>query len=276
MHKRQHRWAYRGLGGLCLAVGAALALTSLVLAGGGLFPRNVNPFLSRKATGASSSETSQYYSVISAPTTLADWKNLYFPPTGGSNRASANYYNAGDLGFGREMHCYEEPNFTACYVPNHGLGAGAPGEISVEDAIGNRRKLPTVAMVYDYTIDGQPNDVTFYAYDVNGNLVNSVPLDSEGEKYLPHLCLACHGGTYNSTSNSVSGAQFLPWDLESFTYSPTAGWTRAAQAEQFRILNGMVRNALPDVKIANLLDGWYGGLNAVYNPGAVRPIRQAG
>ncbi|MCC7361233.1 MAG: hypothetical protein IT317_17235 [Anaerolineales bacterium] len=265
---RHRRWAYRGLGVLCLALGVVLAAATVTLAGGGLFPRNLNPFLSRKGIG-DATEAGQYYSVINAPLTLADWKNAYFPPSGGSNRASANYYNAGDLGFGRAMHCYEEANFTACYVANHGLGAAAPAEISVQATIANTHQLPTVAMVYDYLNNGQPNDVTFYAYDVNGNLLTHVALDGEGDKYLPHLCLPCHGGTYNSTNNTVSDAQFLPFDLESFAYSPTAGWTRAAQTEQFRVLNAMVRNALPDAKIANLLDGWYGGVAAVYNPNAV-------
>ena len=261
---RQRRWMYRLAGGGCLVLGTLLA--TVVLAGGGLFPRNANPFLSRKETA--SSEAAQYYSTMGAPATLAAWQTLYFPASGGT-RASANYYNAGDLGFGREMHCYEQLEFTACYVANHGLGAGAPAEISVQDTIGNARNLPTVAMVYDYTIDGQPNDVRFYVYAPNGNLLTQVGLDSEGDKSVPGLCLACHGGTYDAGTNQVTGAQFLPWDLESFAYSPTPGWTRAAQTEQFRVLNAMVRNTLPDAKIASLIDGWYGGVNAVYNSNAV-------
>ena len=70
---------------------------------------------------------------------------------------------------------------------------------------------------------------------------SQVGLDSEADKSVPGLCLACHGGTYNDTTNAVTDANFLPWDLDSFVYSPTPGSTRADQLEQFRILNGMVR-----------------------------------
>ena len=100
---RRRRLYFRGLGLLFLVLGLAVAVMG-VWAGGGLFPRNANPFLSRKAIGtASNGETTSYYAAISAPATLAAWKAKYFPASGGNNRASANYYNAGDLGFGREM-----------------------------------------------------------------------------------------------------------------------------------------------------------------------------
>ncbi len=264
---RRRTWYFRGLGLACLVLGLAVAVLG-VLAGGGAFPYNANPFLSRKAANASDAEAGQYYAEISAPATLAAWKTAYFPVSG-NNRANANYYNAGDLGFGREMHCYEEFAFTACYVANHGLGAGAPAEISVQDVVANTRILPTVAMVYTFAINGQPNDVKFYVYDTAGNRLNSVALDSEGAKFVPNLCLACHGGDYDDTTDKVTDANFLPWDIDSFIYSPTAGSTKTDQLEQFRVLNAMVRLTFPDSKITNLIDGWYGGANAVSNPGAV-------
>ena len=180
---RRRTWYFRGLGLACLVLGLTVAVVG-VLAGGGAFPYNANPFLSYKETALI--EAGQYYAEIGAPVTLDEWKTAYFPTTGGSRRASANYYNAGDLGFGREMHCYEEYNFTACYVANHGLGAGAPAEISVQDAVANTRLLPTVAMVYSYTLNYQPNDVMFYAYDTSGNLIQRRRLDRLAR---PH-----HGG----------------------------------------------------------------------------------
>jgi len=40
----------------------------------------------------------------------------------------------------------------------------------------------------------------------------SVELDSQGERFLPHACLACHGGRFDSQSGRVSGASPLALD----------------------------------------------------------------
>ncbi len=267
MHRRTQLYRAAGLACLLLAF-----VAGVVLAGVSVFPYNTNPFLSRKGAG-SLAEANDYYAQISAPATFAAWYTQYFPA--GGTRANANYYNAGDLGFGREMHCREEFAFTSCYVVNHGLGAAAPAALSVQDAVGNTRILPTVAMVYDYTIDGQPNDVMFFVYDPAGNLLRQVALDSEGDKFVPNLCLACHGGTYDSSDvglspNSVLDAHFLPFDVDSFGYSPAPGQTKADQAEAMRLLNDFVRANFPVThKITQLIDGWYGGVNTVNNPGTV-------
>src|SRR5690349_16091047 len=83
-------------------------------------------------------ETNLYYSAISAPATFADWLATY--GFNGSNDVQARYYNAGDLGFGREMHCRQQPGvYVACYVANHGFGPAGPPAGSVEDAIAGSR-----------------------------------------------------------------------------------------------------------------------------------------
>ena len=263
---RQRAWIFRAGGLACLLVGLAAAV-----AGVAAYPDNTSPFLSRKGAG-STAEAGEYYAQIGAPVTFADWYAQYFPNTG--QVASANYYNAGDLGFGREMHCRQSGVIVACYVANHGLGAAAPPDLAVQDAVDNTRLLPTVAMVYDFNLDGQPNDVKFYVYAPDGSRLNQVALDSEGAKNVPNLCLACHGGSYNSSNagpnpNSVTGANFLPWDLDSFVYSNSPGQTKAAQLEQFRILNSFVLFTNPNPKITQLIDGWYGGPGGVANPSAL-------
>jgi len=263
---RQRRRVFRGLGVLCLTLGLAAAVAGVVFADPE-FPYNPANYLTRKGIG-DAPETTQYYNEISAPLTFAAWYAQYFPGTA-ATYADARYYNAGDLGFGRGMHCREEPDFTACYVVNHGLGAAAPAELSVQDAVAGTRVLPTVAMVYDFTRNNLANDVTFYAYDPAGNRLRAVALDSGGEKYIPQLCLACHGGDYDDINNEVAQANFLPWDIDSFRFSPAAGFTRADQLEQFRVLNAYVYNSFPDAKITSLIEGWYGGVNAVYSPSAV-------
>ena len=222
------------------------------------------PWLSQKGVG-SETEATEYYAAIQAPATLSDWKASY-----GFNdvdETRAVYFNNADLGFGRDMHCRKWSAVdVACYVVNHGFGPDSPARLSVNAAIDNKHTLATVAMVYT-NADAR---VSFYVYGPDESLLNKVALDSEGNKYVPHLCLSCHGGTYNDTTNAVSGANFLPFDLASFQYSVRAGYSRADQEEAFRQLNAMVRDTLPLSRTIELIDGWYAATGGVYQPGSVQ------
>lgn len=111
--------------------------------------------------------------------------------------------------------------------------------------------IATVAMVYNgnpnTSTTSPPNNVTFYVYDNNGNLLPYAILDDEGEKSVPRMCMGCHGGNYTPHSTTsvatVTGASFLPFDVPSFYYStafPTLGVD--GQQEQFRMLNLMVKS----------------------------------
>jgi CSLREA domain-containing protein len=225
------------------------------------FPASSSGWLSRPGISGDA-EATEYYTTISAPPTLSDWKSAY--GFNGSNDTVAIYYNAGDLGFGREMHCRKSGADVACYVVNHGLGAGGPVQPSIKDAVANQNILPTVAMVYLNALNGSPNDVRFYIYAPgSGVLVNGVALDSEGDKFAPNMCLACHGGFYDAVSNAVIGGNFLPFDTESFRYSPQPGYTLADQQEEFRQLNSMVRDTNPTTAITELIDGWYAATRGV-------------
>src|SRR5207244_1369309 len=91
-------------------------------------------------------------------------------------------------------------------------------------------------------------------------------------KNTPTMCLACHGGSYNPATHEVTGANFLPFDTESFQYSPQAGYTLADQQAAFRQLNALVLNTAPTVQIQEMINLWYadtGGVNssgAIFNP----------
>src|SRR5690606_8537766 len=55
-------------------------------------------------------------SVLDTFKTLQDFRNRYFP---GKTERIAKYYNRGDLGIGREMHCvFASGGESACYVFN--------------------------------------------------------------------------------------------------------------------------------------------------------------
>ncbi|OGO50040.1 MAG: hypothetical protein A2W37_03485 [Chloroflexi bacterium RBG_16_63_12] len=233
------------------------------------FPPNSIPFLTLKGTG-NDTEAGEYYSnldlTLGPASTLDQWKSLY--GFNGVNDVRAVYYNAGDLGFGREMHCRKNVADVACYVINHGHGAGGPPEQSASAAANNQLNLPTVAMVYQAVRNGQPNDVAFYIFDPAGNRINKVALDGEGDKYVPYLCLPCHGGNYDPTANSVTDANFLPFDAPSFRYSAQAGYNLSDQQEAFRQLNALVRDTNPTALITELIDGWYANTGGVNTPGS--------
>jgi len=115
----------------------------------------------------------------------------------------------------------------------------------------NSNLIATVAMVYSGTSNNSnnppANNITFYVYDLNGNLSTSATLDDEGPKSVPRMCMACHGGRYTAHSGTsiatVTGASFLPFDVLSFYYSSAFNkqYGVIPQQEAFRMLNLLVK-----------------------------------
>lgn len=217
-----------------------------------------------------------YYDVVDplgARVTLADWQAVNgFSTTGAAlpgyqPAVSTSYFNHGDLALGRHMNCTKKTSggAIACYVTNYGDPAAAspgPGDSPTAALAATISRNPqglvaTVAMEYRPT--DATNRVTFFAFDDTGARVTAVQLDDEGAKSLPGACIACHGGTFNTTSKTVSGAHFLPFDLDNFTYSTSnALYSRSAQEDAFRALNKLVKEAGPTPAITELVNGWYG------------------
>ena len=269
---QQTGWA--GIGTACVGLGAtssAVVSTSNtpVLPGGpGAF--SAGGFLARKGS-ISAAETEQYYAQIGAQATLAQFKTAYgFPGT----EVTATYYNHGDLGLGREMHCktFITPAAqvgVACYVSNYsgasnGAGVGIAAFNVAEntvlaDAVARQHAFATVAMVYEPTF--APNQVKFMVYDAAGNRASTAQLDSTGNNLsIPNNCLSCHGisSSYNPGTNSVSTeARFLPFDPDAFHYSAAPGFTYAAQADAFRRLNQLVKLTNTNAAINEFIDGLY-------------------
>ena len=285
-------------------------------------------FLSRKAT-ATLAEAEDYLLEVGAGPggnreSFAQWKSINGFPS--ADEFSAVYFNEGDLGSGREMHCREisarEAGLcrvkpipfvkypgakvtvrTACYVSNYFDTANLPSNdpaTSVDLAVlghqlGNSfGAKATVAMerVHFYNEGDFPanwcqfptspipasvtNRVKFYVYgpDEADPALPEVALDDQGAKYVPGLCLACHGGDPSFTEpTNIVDAEFLPFDVESFSYSTIAGYTLTDQQESFRELNAMVRQAAVKFPspIVELIDGWYPSAtpgDGVLTPGA--------
>src|SRR5262249_37124210 len=65
--------------------------------------------------------------------------------------------------------------------------------------------------------------VRFYIYDGSGNRSDTAALDREGQKSVPQMCMACHGGEYVGPIHQAVGSSFLPFDVNSFKYSAKPG-----------------------------------------------------
>lgn len=269
---QQTGWA--GIGTACVGLGATnsavVSTTNTPVLPGGPGAFNVNGFLGRKNT-ISVTETLEYYDEIDAPLTLNAFKTAYGFP---GNEVTATYYNHGDLGLGREMHCktFVTPAAqvgVACYVSNYsgatnGAGVGIPAfNVSqatvLADAVARQHAFATVAMVYEPTF--APNQVKFMVYDAAGNRANTAQLDSTANNVsIPNNCLSCHGtsATYNAGTDSVStDARFLPFDPDAFRYSAAPGFTYADQADAFRRLNQLVKLTNTNAAINEFIDGLY-------------------
>ncbi len=239
-------------------------------------------YLDFAAGVGSTAETDNYYEEINAPATLAAFRQRYDFGAPATDETSAVYFNAGDLGTGREMHCksvlqINAPALRACYVSNYGSSAakadnfGGDPQAAVARAIAGAESgthagaFATVAMVYTPPITAD-NSVRFMVYDANDQLTNKAALDStEHNTGIPQNCITCHGGAnYSATTHRVlgavgaqNGARFLPFDLDAFEFSTNAAYTRAAQQEKFRKLNRIVSLAAPSATTLALINGWY-------------------
>jgi hypothetical protein len=237
---------------------------------------------------------SAYYSSIGAVIgpnfqliTLEQFKHRFGFDAGDTARAV--YFNAGDLEFGRDMHCIYNgilPSSplpplpfspaAACYVTNYGKtpegspGPGGDPHEALNDAIDGVDPIATVAMTWGPTFGDQA--VRFYVFDANGQLSRAAVLDSEGAKFVPTACTSCHGGKVEIQPSSassprtpvVTGASFLPFDVFSFGYSDRPGYSMADQQEAFRRLNEIVKETHPNANnpndpIVDFIQGMYGG-----------------
>jgi hypothetical protein len=202
-----------------------------------------------------------------------------YPATGipAAGEIVTYFYNAGDLGVGREMHCKKIGSNLACYVTNYGNAFPPAAEpvSAIANAIGHISPLASVAMEFDSTAPAN-EQVRFYVYPAGGTLLLKAALDSEGPKNVPQLCLACHGGVYNTISHKVLGSAFREFDVYSYLYDTTT-WTLPNQQENFRRLNEMVFSTAPNALNANdpirtLINRMYDTCGGVAAPGCAADI----
>jgi hypothetical protein len=247
-------------------------------------------FLERSGFGTLA-QAQNYYDTIDPleeRETLGEfWAKNGFEPDGSSDDEARTYFiNFNDLGFGRDMHCREEAGDVACYVTNYGGADQAPGNFDLAKAANKPDALATVAMEYSPGPGGS-RIVKFYAYgggEEDSARIFSADLDGAGQKFVPNLCLNCHGGVYfpanpnNPTIAEVDmGSSFREFDIYSFRDGTVANVNGPAlavgiqeivdlgdgQQPEFLEQNKMVRNTGPQAAISEIIDLWYNGNDTV-------------
>jgi F5/8 type C domain len=240
---------------------------------------NQLPYLLAKGY-LSTYETPEYYAAIDklglAVNNLTDFRKRYFGtfPTLEAYPESVRFYNGLDLGLGRNLSCrITAEKLTACFVQNFSgdLLFGRPVE-----AISRMENFPhlpdaTVVMITRGALpEGAPNRVIFAAFDDKGNRLTSLRLDTPGKNQsVPGTCIVCHGGTYDSATNSVSGANLLPLDLDGFQYS--SKWPRDVYESTYRRFNDQIAKTIAGSHNADLVSGWYNGANPSVFDGSFTP-----
>lgn len=216
-----------------------------------------------------------------APMTLDEWKRTFDFPLWQrdegeslvSYRERAGivvYYNKHELGLGRELGCSEftdgfaadgtELKGVACYVTNYGT-AFSDKHNSLTAAIDGVAPKNTVCISYRPSFEPD-YQVQFYVYGPEGRRQEYAQLDSLGARPAPHICMNCHGGSYDETRHLAKHARFLPTDpsLLVFAEGPEVhpSLTRAGQEEKIRRINRLaLRSPLASGQV-QLLHGMYG------------------
>src|SRR5262249_42169078 len=114
------------------------------------------------------------------------------------------------------------------------------------------------------------DDTEKWPWPTQYTAARSATYDSEGPKMVPHVCLSCHGGHYDSSTGYVVGATLLPIDpgLVQVHGDPTTGNLSAA-LEQIRQINLIILASNPAPAVTQYINGLYSGHpNAPANPGA--------
>lgn len=261
-------------------------------------PLPANPgqvFLNRLSNNET--DANKYYNLIGAfdanndgtqgdTINFTQWRtrNFFDANNNSLDDASAIYFNAGDLGFWRGMHQKTQGSNIAYYVSNF---------LSDTLAISGSGAFATVCMEYSPITSGGNPVTKFYVFDGAGKLTNNADLDGYGPKFIPGLCLVCHGGEFDAslvntpaelqTFYDDAGAnpainprplnpKFLPFDLVSFIYSSSPGYSRANQEDSLRQLNNAILPMQTTQAIRNFINAHYsntpGTANTVYDDNA--------
>ena len=218
----------------------------------------------------------------------------------------AHFVNQVDLNLTRDHHMISySPNQLAGYVCNHSGPAATAADptslfpaaheidAAIRDIKQNNHLVACVAMEYSAQVEytgvpqaGKPF-TKFWIFGPQGALLSTVDLDGRGQKGVPQVCTACHGGTFNFKTSFTGGtaqythdpaaatpgdlgAHFLPFDIANFAFaSKTSGDDRedAIFRMNLNVFNtekarttavlGAGQGSPASDSITQLITGWY-------------------
>lgn len=223
------------------------------------------------------------------------WDGVGETPQFVAPTAAARYANVTELGLGRTVMCWQWPNrvtpgpvdvgfITLCIAGSHGVPSGPhtpdggalyQSATAGPESIGVIVTSPTLGQFFAHLVPDPSDSVGTHdpistsdnMWGAGWKLSMTTILDTEGPKYTPHACMACHGGTFDATTGSVTGASLLPIDPGLVVFGSQPGSDRAASEEGVRTLNAIIAASNPAPAVANYIDGLYNG--QVANAGSV-------
>ena len=220
-----------------------------------------------------------YYDVIDPDnerTTLGAWLNIN---DFSDEDVRIPYLNRNELGAGRLM--------SIRTLANGDIAAYVETYPTLEDAVeafeNNNQDNILLTVATEFAADDDDiNEIQFtkfYAFDANGNRVESVDVDGRGAKALPGACNICHGGEPEEVVAGVfpndgnTGATFLPVDLSGLEFDDSPGLSRIDLEEDLKEFNRTILDTVPEENffiesnaglysgdaVRDLIEGWYGG-----------------
>jgi hypothetical protein len=219
---------------------------------------------------------------------VEDWKRAvkigaYAVP--GTPEYAATFINKVDLNLTRNHHSISYgPDNTAAYVCNH-LGPpsldASQTEIdeAIDSAVAGKNLVACVMMDHraSEAVNGRRPFTRFLIFGPSGELLPSINLDGRREKFVPGVCVACHGGDRyvgfpeDGSGAADIGAHFLPYDVGNFSFSSRPGLTRGDQEVAIYNLNQNVLKAGPTPAAQALIAGWYPGGTTVQDTNYLPP-----
>ena len=233
-------------------------------------PNSFLTFVNQSLDINSEAYATAYYAAVdpmNQRTTLADWKSINEFDAGAD--VHVTFRDTKDLGYGRDMYAKSFPDGRAAfYVDNYVVriepgDATTYGPLNLPAAIEQDREYHFGTNAIEFTPDS--NDpkgqkilkfFTFAPMDANGvqHRLNSADLDGRGVKYMPTMCVICHGASMYPLKQNGS---FDPISLKSpklnilqqhtFEFSATPGFTEAEQESGIAAINRMVYDAYQEM-----------------------------
>ena len=196
-----------------------------------------------------------------------------------TNAVRTSYLNDNDLGSGRDMYFRDlGGGHLAAFVTNYGLF----NQDHHNADLAEQRTTPGATVCMEFAPieahGGTPASapiVKFFVFvgaggQQNAPRVTSANLDGFGEKFVPNLCLNCHGGSYFPSDPPTFAdvdmdARFRELDTATYLYPGGRVVPNATEEAAFKQQNLLVRNAgsgATAVAIRDLIAGWYPGASA--------------